>query len=146
MATATAVPAASPHAVTPPHGVKKDETEKERADRELKDRIEIEGPSPLRVPPQKSEVDRLRDEGVATIEVAVAPLPGGGPSTEPGMSAGGRVPIKDDVQEYVDVRSDELQKEQTEQRKKDEDKRAKDLAERQKSRKPAEHHAVTPAK
>lgn len=103
MATAThAEPKAEP---------KHEETPKERADRELQEFLK-KNPSTLKVETPETEVDRLRNEGVAIPEVYTAPLPGGGPSTQPGMSAGGHVPDKEEVQKVVDENSKELKKQQ----------------------------------
>ena len=81
---------------------KKEETEKEKADRELKERLEKEGPSTLLVAAPESETDKLRKAGVAVTEVATASLPGGGPANIPGMSDGGPTPKKEDVQKDLD--------------------------------------------
>lgn len=88
---------AEAHAATHPHKAEK-QPEPEK--------------STLLVDPPETAVDKLRKEGVAIPPVATAPLPGGGPSTQPGMSAGGHVPDKAEVQKQVDEDSKELKKQQ----------------------------------
>ena len=109
MAEATATHAAHKPAATP-------ETEKEKADRELKERLEKEGPSTLLVPAPESEVDKLRKEGVEVTDHNTAGLPAGGPANIPGMSSGGPVPTKEEVQKGLDERAKERKVENKEKK------------------------------
>ena len=102
---------------TPHKTEKKEESEKERADRELKERLEREGPSGLTVVPAKTAVDELRDNGFPVVEIAVAPLPGGGPSAQPGMSNGAPPPTPEAIQEGLDAQGERLEKENKEKEK-----------------------------
>ena len=96
---------------------KKEETEKEKADKALEEQLKVQGPSGLTVEPAKTAVDELRDNGFPVVEVAVAPLPGGGPSAIPGMSHGGPPPTPEAIQEGLDAQGKELEKENKEKEK-----------------------------
>jgi len=109
----------------PSKSEKKEPTEKERADAELKERLENEGPSPLLVRPAQTEPERLQAEGFAVVDIATAGLPGGGPANQYGMSAGGPTPERSDIEKGLDEKSKELEKERSEQEKRDKEKKEK---------------------
>lgn len=116
-----AVATAEPHKAEPKH----EETEKERADKALAEHLEKQGPSGLIVEAPRSETDLLRDQGFPVAEIAVAPLPGGGPSTQPGMSAGAPPPTAEVIQEGLDEQEKRLEEANKEREKKlDERKKA----------------------
>lgn len=106
---------------------KHEPTEKEKADKALEEQLKVQGPSGLVVEPPRSETDRLREHGFPVAEVGVAPLPGGGPSTQPGMSAGAPPPSAKVIQEGLDEQEKRLEEENKE--------REKDLEERKKNEK-----------
>jgi hypothetical protein len=129
MATATET-----RAVTPAREPGKDKSqdtdmsEKQRADKELKERLEREGPSPLTVEPPKTATDTLRDHGFPVVEIAVAPLPGGGPSAQPGMSNGSPPPTPEAIQEGLDAQGEELEKKNKEREKQLEERKKQEKA------------------
>lgn len=94
---------------------KQDQSEKERADKELKDRLEIEGPSPLRVNPPQSESERLIAEGIEIAIVATAPLPGEGPANEYGFSAGFPVPRGKSIDDRLVTQKNEREEKEKKQ-------------------------------
>ena len=113
-----APPAHKPVADTgKPKSEKKEETEKEKADKALEEQLKVQGPSGLTVEPPKTAVDTLRDHGFPVVEVAVAPLPGGGPSAQPGMSHGGPPPSPEVIQEGLDEQGKRLEEENKEKEK-----------------------------
>jgi hypothetical protein len=93
----------------------KDESEKDKADKALQERIEREGPSPLRVNPPQSETDRLRAEGIEVVEVATAPLPGEGPANDYGFSAGFPVPREEAIDRRLVSQKEEREEKEKKQ-------------------------------
>ena len=85
----------------------KEPSEKEKADQELKDRLEREGPSPLKVVSTPSESDRLREEGIEVVLCATAPLPGEGPANEYGMSHGFDQPSEEKIDQVLMTQKNE---------------------------------------
>jgi alpha 1,3-mannosyltransferase len=132
MATATETTPPPAHA----KAVKKEEeTEKERADKELEERLKREGPSPLLVKPAETEPERLRERGFPVMDTSTAGLPGGGPAHQYGMSAGGPTPKEEDVEKALDEQSKVLEKERSEKEKRDKEEKERQDKERAASKK-----------
>jgi hypothetical protein len=91
-------------------------SEKEQADKDLADRLKRDGPSPLLVPAPETEVDKLRRLGTEVTDHNTAGLPAGGPANQPGMSAGGIPPDRDDIQKALDERAKERKKEESKEK------------------------------
>lgn len=81
-------------------------TDKPLSEKEQADKVAAEfnknNPSTLKVDPPESEVDKLTKAGVEVVPHATAGLPSGGPANRPGMSSGGPVPTKEEVQKTLD--------------------------------------------